>query len=117
MPSATAPTSFISVAFRGICRVYQLRMPPKASGNMRLVRLDAMAELRVAVPGGPGGGVTKSDVAIRDLGRCTFPSPVASHLGDENMVFVGAADKVLVNDQLSQLPRDPEALAALPAFE
>jgi AhpD family alkylhydroperoxidase len=26
-------------------------------------------------------------------------------------------DQVLVNDQLSQLPRDPEALAALPAFE
>jgi 6-phosphofructokinase 1 len=75
------------------------------------------AELRVAVPGGPGGGVTRSDVAIRDLGRCTFPSPVSSHLGDEAMVFVGAADQVLVNDQLSQLPRDPEALASLPAFE
>jgi 6-phosphofructokinase 1 len=75
------------------------------------------AELRVAVPGGPGGGVTRSDVAIRDLGRCTYPSPVSSHLGDSAMVFVGAADKVLVNDQLSQLPRDPEALATLPAFE
>jgi len=75
------------------------------------------AELRVAVPGGPGGGVTRSDVTIRDLGRCTFPSPVASHLGDSAMVYVGAADQVLVNDQLSQLPRDPEALAALPAFE
>lgn len=75
------------------------------------------AEVRVAVPGGPGGGVTRSDVRIRDLGRCTYPSPVASHLGDSAMVYVGAADQVLVNDQLSQLPRDPEALAALPAFE
>src|SRR6478735_2539736 len=76
-----------------------------------------MTELRVQVPGGPGGGVSKSDVAIKDIGKCTFPSPVSSHLGDEAMTFVGAADKVLVNDQLSQLPRDPEALAALPAFE
>jgi 6-phosphofructokinase 1 len=75
------------------------------------------AEVRVAVPGGPGGGVTRSDVRIRDLGRCTYPSPVASHLGDSAMVYVGAADQVLVNDQLSQLPRDPDALAALPAFE
>ena len=75
------------------------------------------AELRVSVPGGPGGGVSQSDVAIRDIGKCTFPSPVSRHLGDEAMVFVGAADKVLVNDQLSQLPRDPETLAALPAFE
>src|SRR5690606_24016400 len=75
------------------------------------------AEVRVSVPGGPGGGVTRSDVRIRDLGRCEYPSPVASHLGDGAMVYVGAADKVLVNDRLSQLPRDPDALAQLPAFE
>jgi 6-phosphofructokinase 1 len=74
-------------------------------------------ELRVQVPGGPGGGVSKSDVTIKDIGKCTFPSPVSSHLGDAAMTFVGAADKVLVNDQLSQMSRDPDAIAALPAFE
>ncbi|HSC86195.1 MAG TPA: ATP-dependent 6-phosphofructokinase [Polyangiaceae bacterium] len=73
--------------------------------------------VRVEVPGGPGGGVTTEDVAITDLGVCRHDSPVASHLGEGAMLFVGAADKVLVNDRLSQLPRDPEALARLPAFE
>lgn len=74
------------------------------------------SEYRVPVPGVPGG-VTQSEVAIRDLGKCQYKSPVASHLGDTAMVFVGAADKVLVSDQLSSMPRDLEELATLPAFE
>lgn len=74
------------------------------------------SEHRVAVPGVPGG-VTRSEVAIRDLGKCLYESPVASHLGDNALVFVGAADKVLVNDQLSHVPTEPAALKTLPAFE
>jgi len=73
--------------------------------------------IRVEVPDGPGGGVTREDVTIRDLGRCRYESPVAAHLGEKAMLFVGEADKVLVNDRLSQLPKDAGALAALPAFE
>lgn len=73
--------------------------------------------VRVEVPGGPEGGLSSEEVSITDLGRCRFDSPVASHLGEGAMHFVGAADKVLVNDRLSMLPKDPEALARLPAFE
>jgi 6-phosphofructokinase 1 len=67
-----------------------------------------------AVPGGP---VSAADVAIKDLGNCRFPSPVAAHLGEGAMLFVGEADKVLVDDRFSQLPSSAEALPQLPAFE
>jgi 6-phosphofructokinase 1 len=67
-----------------------------------------------AVPGGP---VSAEDVAIKDLGNCRFPSPAAAHLGEGAMLFVGEADKVLVDDRLSQLPTSAELLRRLPAFE
>jgi 6-phosphofructokinase 1 len=69
------------------------------------------------VPGGPLGIITAEDVAIKDLGKCLYPSPAAAHLGEGAMHFVGEADKVLVNDRLSQLPTSPELLKQLPAFE
>jgi 6-phosphofructokinase 1 len=65
----------------------------------------------------PGGPVSAEDVAIKDLGTCRFPSPAAAHLGEGAMHFVGAADKVLVDDRFSQLPDSPEAIRQLPAFE
>jgi 6-phosphofructokinase 1 len=67
-----------------------------------------------AVPGGP---ISADDVTIKDLGTCRFPSPAAAHLGEGAMLFVGEADKVLVDDRFSQLPTSPEALRQLPAFE
>lgn len=67
-----------------------------------------------AVPGGP---VSAGDVAIKDLGACRYPSPAAAHLGEGAMHFVGEADKVLVDDRLSQLPSSTELLRELPAFE
>jgi 6-phosphofructokinase 1 len=67
-----------------------------------------------AVPGGP---VTAQDVTIKDLGTCRYPSPAAAHLGEGAMHFVGEADKVLVDDRLSQLPSSAELLRHLPAFE
>jgi 6-phosphofructokinase 1 len=70
-----------------------------------------------AVPGGPVGGITAADVAIRDLGTCRYPSPVVAHLGESAMVFVGEADKVLVNDRFSALPKDAASLETVPAFE
>jgi 6-phosphofructokinase 1 len=54
--------------------------------------------------------VSADDVAIKTLGRCLLPSPVAEHLGRNAMHFVGRADKVLVNDCVSQL--DPATLDA-----
>jgi len=77
----------------------------------------ADSTVRVDVPGGPGGGVTQEDVAISALGPCRFDSPVAAHLGDSALCFVGAADQVLVDDRRSQLPADAGELARLPAFE
>ncbi len=75
------------------------------------------SDFRVFGPGVPSRGVSKAEATIGDLGRCTFSSPVALHLGDQALHFVGEADKVLVSDQLSQLPRDPDLLDQLPAFE
>ncbi len=49
------------------------------------------------------GQLTADDLAIEILGRCLLPSPVAGHLGEGNMHFVGAADKVLLDDGLSGL--------------
>ncbi|MGC4089613.1 MAG: ATP-dependent 6-phosphofructokinase [Polyangiaceae bacterium] len=47
--------------------------------------------------------VTAEDVAVKALGKCLLPSPVAEHLGHTAMHFVGRADKVLVNDCVSQI--------------
>jgi 6-phosphofructokinase 1 len=82
--------------------------PPELRGD---------AQFDVSVPGGPLGSITARDVAIKDLGTCRFPSPAAAHLGEGAMHFVGEADKVLVNDHVSQLPTAPELLKQLPAFE
>jgi 6-phosphofructokinase 1 len=84
--------------------------PPPSTG--------ARALFDIHLAGGPLGGITARDVAIEDLGECRFPSPAAAHLGESAMHFVGEADKVLVNDRLSQLPTSsPELLRQLPAFE
>jgi 6-phosphofructokinase 1 len=60
------------------------------------------------------------DVSIDILGRCLLPSPVAGHLGARGMHFVGAADKVLIDDRLSGVASVETAGAAtggLAAFE
>lgn len=61
--------------------------------------------------------LTPDDLAIDILGRCLLPSPVAGHLGARGVHFVGAADKVLLDDSLSGLGAANAAAAALPAFE
>lgn len=53
--------------------------------------------------------VSAEEVAVKVLGKCLLPSPVAEHLGDKAMHFVGKADKVLLNDCVSQI--DVESLA------
>lgn len=47
--------------------------------------------------------MTPDDVTIDILGRCLLPSPVAGRLGARGVHFVGAADKVLLDDSLSGL--------------
>ena len=46
------------------------------------------------------GHITAEDVAVRDLGKCLLPSPVVAHLGESAVVFVGSAEKVLVDDRM-----------------
>ena len=60
-------------------------------------------------------GLTAADVAIRILGRCTYPSPVAERLGDRAMNFVGESDKVLFDDRLSSLRARAATAARSPA--
>src|SRR6185436_380877 len=63
------------------------------------------------------GPITSADVAIKDLGKCLLPSPVVGHLGESGVAFVGAAEKVLVDDRLSVLRSNAAQATALPAFE
>jgi 6-phosphofructokinase 1 len=81
-----------------------------------------LSERDPAIDEGAGAGrallrIAVEEVAIRDLGRCRLPSPVAAHLGETAMHFVGEADKVLVDDCLSSLGAHAGQLGALPAFE
>ncbi len=61
--------------------------------------------------------LTPDDLAIEIVGRCLLPSPVAGHLGERNMHFVGAADKVLLDDALSNSGAVAANPGAQPAFE
>lgn len=61
-----------------------------------------------------GPSPTAADFAIRTLGPCLLPSPVARHLGEQSLKFVGEVDRVLVNDAVSQIRDDG---VTPPAFE
>ncbi len=60
--------------------------------------------------------LSADDTAIRALGPCRLPSPVAAHLGPTAMSFVGAADRVLIDDSVQRLLR-AGPIGRLPAFE
>jgi 6-phosphofructokinase 1 len=63
------------------------------------------------------GPLTAADVSIDVLGRCLLPSPVADHLGERGVHFVGAADRVLVDDSLSGSHAARGTQTPPPAFE
>ena len=63
------------------------------------------------------GHITSADVSIKDLGKCLLPSPVVAHLGESAVMYVGAAEKVLVDDRLSVIRNHAEQARTLPAFE
>jgi 6-phosphofructokinase 1 len=89
--------------------VFPLNLAPPARAAAMETSLSATHSLLASI--------TREDVAIKDLGRCLLPSPIAGHLGAHALHFVGEADKVLVNDTLSQLDGPGKALSELPAFE
>lgn len=63
------------------------------------------------------GPITAADVQVKDLGKCLLPSPVVAHLGESAVVYVGNAEKVLVDDRMSVLRTHAAQATALPAFE
>jgi 6-phosphofructokinase 1 len=73
----------------------------------------------VAAPMPPDlpGPLSAADMAIKDLGPCLLPSPVATHLGETALHFVGTADKVLVSDNLFYLKGFDGSLDDMPALE
>ncbi len=74
-------------------------------------------------PGAPAsdarheGVPSAADVAIETLGPARLASPVATHLGAAAVHYVGAADRVLLDDSLSALRAARGALEDLPSFE
>jgi 6-phosphofructokinase 1 len=63
------------------------------------------------------GVPSAADVTIDTLGAARLASPVASHLGAAAVHYVGAADRVLLDDSLSSLRAANGAIEALPSFE
>jgi 6-phosphofructokinase 1 len=87
------------------------------SSTVRSVNIASPAHTAKADAAALLASITTADVAVKDLGKCLLPSPVAAHLGETGMVFVGAADKVLLDDRMSQLAVATEPVGSLPAFE
>jgi 6-phosphofructokinase 1 len=61
--------------------------------------------------------VVASDLEIRILGECRYPSPLADRLAASAIHFVGRADRVLLDDRLSQLTEYCADITQAPAFE
>jgi 6-phosphofructokinase 1 len=91
------------------------------SSSVRPIGIPALANTsaEAARPSAPPllALLTPADVAVKDLGKCLLPSPVAAHLGEGAMLFVGAADKVLVDDRMSHLGGIAGNVSEQPAFE
>jgi 6-phosphofructokinase 1 len=62
------------------------------------------------------GRVVASDLDIRALGACKYPSPLTSRLPKSAIHYVGNADRVLLDDRLSALTARGEPTRS-PAFE
>src|SRR5688572_11627284 len=61
--------------------------------------------------------VVSRDLEIAILGPCSYPSPLAQRLAQSAIHYVGKADRVLLNDRLSQVMEHEAELGATPAFE
>jgi 6-phosphofructokinase 1 len=63
------------------------------------------------------GRVVASDLEIRILGQCRYPTPLADRLPQSSIHYVGKADRVLLDDRLSVMRREAEDIVNAPAFE
>ncbi len=61
--------------------------------------------------------VVAADLEIDILGPCKYPSPLAERLAHSTIHYVGQADRVLLEDRLSQVIAQGDELAQAPAFE
>jgi 6-phosphofructokinase 1 len=61
------------------------------------------------------GRVVASDLEVRILGQCRFPSPLLNRLSPDAIHYVGQADRVLLDDRLSRVQAEDQSSA--PAFE
>ena len=59
--------------------------------------------------------IVPSDLEIRILGACRYPSPLSHRLAHEAVSYVGHAERVLLDDRLSAL--QGQATSDRPAFE
>jgi 6-phosphofructokinase 1 len=63
------------------------------------------------------GRVVASDLDIKVLGACQYPSPLASRLAESAIHYVGHADRVLLDDRLSKAVEYRGDAARAPSFE
>jgi 6-phosphofructokinase 1 len=64
------------------------------------------------------GRVVASDLDIKALGACRYPTPLSSRLHQNAIHYVGQADRVLLDDRLSKATETRSTDASrLPAFE
>jgi 6-phosphofructokinase 1 len=63
------------------------------------------------------GRVVPSDLDIKVLGACRYPSPLASRLAQSAIHYVGQADRVLLDDRLSNAMEFRAEPSRAPAFE
>ncbi|HEY3493371.1 MAG TPA: 6-phosphofructokinase, partial [Polyangiaceae bacterium] len=61
--------------------------------------------------------VVGADLEIDILGECPYPSPLTERLSHAVIHYVGQADRVLLDDRLSQTLAHPPEAGATPAFE
>ncbi|HEU4577798.1 MAG TPA: ATP-dependent 6-phosphofructokinase [Polyangiaceae bacterium] len=61
--------------------------------------------------------VVAADLEIDILGACRYPSPLAERLAQSTIHYVGQADRVLLDDRISQVLEQKAEPARAPAFE
>jgi 6-phosphofructokinase 1 len=63
------------------------------------------------------GRVVAEDVEVKILGPCRVPSPLNHRLAQSAMHYVGKADRVPLDDRMSNIEEYKDDLARTPAFE
>jgi 6-phosphofructokinase 1 len=61
--------------------------------------------------------VVAADLEIDILGTCRYPSPLAERLAQATIHYVGQADRVLLDDRISQVLEQHADLGKAPTFE